>query len=556
MTSTEEAVFEKIAIRNPTKLLHVLPDCPAASKATGVRASAQRSFSSVLECVRIVLKWNDIATKDRRSTLQAILSAFSLSPSRNGNEGGDGKSKEDVQVQNQGTCESADSDASFVVSEWGAKQFMQGCEHAFAYFLNFVPCDGGGGDDDGDDEATQTQSTTAEMERWPTILALLESIYRVGEKLSLEMGAQDLRALASWRRRLGKQQKLISQSARGFLRQSWSSALRSDGHEEEEEYGGEGEERGPGAVPPLVAGGWKGRTNDLAEAIRLCVTYAADPLAEIQSFANDAFTRIVTIPTGKDNARPLDDLPSMSGLTLGTWYKTLWDIVQVRWKYVSTAAKSCRSVGVGVDDNTGGRRMKKVVPALLPTQHHNTTNEATDSIIKESLACCATFNHLVSLISMHARRTVILNTAAKEGAIFLEGVLRSTLSFWRDAFPTHTDPVIECIKSIQKGTRKLNVLCTEGKIRRDMSVVARISRLKKAIESFVNESYLLMVDRAPWLLKNFGELKHKDLDGNLVTSSQLFPQAGVSEEGEEEEEEGEEEDEVEGEEGDEDEAEG
>ena len=66
-----------------------------------------------------------------------------------------------------------------------------------------------------------------------------------------------------------------------------------------------------------------------------------------------------------------------------------------------------------------------------------------------------------------------------------------------------------------------------------MNVVLRVSRLKKAIESFINESYLLVSGRAPDLTVEFGELKHRDLQGN-EQASQMFPHAEEEEEEEEE----------------------
>jgi fanconi anemia group D2 protein len=99
------------------------------------------------------------------------------------------------------------------------------------------------------------------------------------------------------------------------------------------------------------------------------------------------------------------------------------------------------------------------------------------------------------------------------------------------------------VKVIQKSTRSLNTLCAEGKVRGDMNVVLRVSRLKKGIESFINESYLLLSDLAPELSMEFGELKHKDLQGNALATSQMFPHAEEEEEVVEEEEEMEEEEE-------------
>jgi hypothetical protein len=69
-----------------------------------------------------------------------------------------------------------------------------------------------------------------------------------------------------------------------------------------------------------------------------------------------------------------------------------------------------------------------------------------------------------------------------------------------------------------------------------MNVVLRVSRLRKGIESFINESYLLLSGVAPDLTVEFGELKHKDLQGNAL-NSQMFPHAAAGEEEEAEAEE-------------------
>jgi hypothetical protein len=103
---------------------------------------------------------------------------------------------------------------------------------------------------------------------------------------------------------------------------------------------------------------------------------------------------------------------------------------------------------------------------------------------------------------------------------------------------TNPNPVLSYyvqIKVVQKATRSLNILCAEGKVRGDMNVVLRVSRLKKGIESFINESYLLLSGLAPELSVEFGELKHRDLQGNALQTSQMFPHAEEEEEEEEEE---------------------
>lgn len=97
--------------------------------------------------------------------------------------------------------------------------------------------------------------------------------------------------------------------------------------------------------------------------------------------------------------------------------------------------------------------------------------------------------------------------------------------------PSHL-PLLQ-VKTVQKGTRLLHTLCAEGKTRRDMALTARVPQLKRTMERFVLGVVAFLRERDPGLVVSWGELKHKDLAGNTLHSSQMYPDQGEDEDDEE-----------------------
>ena len=365
-----------------SSLLKVLPDCMAAKRATSPTAAASRVLSGVLECTRVLFSYHEITSKDHRNVLQAVISAFGPLSASAPQPGSNPAA----------TSDSGGSAGSFVLSQWGSAQFISGCSHAFKYHLMLAP-----------GAAEEDAPTAAEMARWPSVLAVLEALLHVGEKLAAE-DVSDAKLVASWAKLLGAMRKNLSKSAGLMLQQRWPTASVDGCHSAAE---------GP-------AGGWKGRTAPLSEAIRLSVVYSTAPLDQITDYVTRGLLEVTSVPTGKENSEPLEDWPSLSGTTLGTWYKCLWDALQNRWKDVSAAAKSSAKAA-------------------------NAAPEAVSTIAQGVSGCCALFNDMVVVVKQHERRSVVLNAAAKGGAVFLEGVLR-VLPFWKEVISDHREAVIDAVR--------------------------------------------------------------------------------------------------------------
>ena len=86
------------------------------------------------------------------------------------------------------------------------------------------------------------------------------------------------------------------------------------------------------------------------------------------------------------------------------------------------------------------------------------------------------------------------------------------------------------MKTVQKGTRMLHSLCDDGKKRKDTVITARVPRLKRDIDKWIMGATAFLKEEA--LDVTLGELKHRDLAGNVLVSSQIYPEASAPEEDE------------------------
>ena len=147
--------------------------------------------------------------------------------------------------------------------------------------------------------------------------------------------------------------------------------------------------------------------------------YHTQPLQRLEAYVTTGLMEVPPAPTGKENSEPLEDLPSLSGVTLPTWYKSLWQVLQNQWKNITAAAKSSGKAA-------------------------NAAPEAISAIATGIVECCTAFNSIVAVVKHHDRRAVVLNAAAKGGGVFIEGVLR-VMPFWKEVFHDQRQPVIESV---------------------------------------------------------------------------------------------------------------
>lgn len=92
------------------------------------------------------------------------------------------------------------------------------------------------------------------------------------------------------------------------------------------------------------------------------------------------------------------------------------------------------------------------------------------------------------------------------------------------AFMEHGSEINDIIKEVQRGTRLLQTICAEAKAKKMLNVARLVPGAKKILEGFLCQMKVVAVmtkqEAALWV----GNLKHKDMQGNVVSSQEAASQ--------------------------------
>jgi len=143
------------------------------------------------------------------------------------------------------------------------------------------------------------------------------------------------------------------------------------------------------------------------------------------------------------------------------------------------------------------------------------------------------FQCLIELTKIKAHR-VMLSISLKQGKSFVDLFL-STISLLATHFLEYKDHIRAILRTLQSSTRILQNLCAHAKVQKDRSLTNIVPSLRKVLETLIFKVKGLL--QANNVLNAFGvgSLKHRNLQGEVV-SSQLPPDEDDKEEEEEEEE--------------------
>ncbi|CAN1160306.1 Fanconi anemia group D2 protein [Linum perenne] len=134
-------------------------------------------------------------------------------------------------------------------------------------------------------------------------------------------------------------------------------------------------------------------------------------------------------------------------------------------------------------------------------------------------------NVVVSLVNMcrlHDKVNVRA-MAVKYGGKFVDTFLKA-FDFLEAHFQSHSEVIIELLKEIQKATRTIQTVCSEAKGMKQTVVTCKIPGTKRSMERLLFRVKGLLQTTATATGRTFwiGNLKHKDLSGQVV-SSQVYP---------------------------------
>ncbi|XP_043702238.1 Fanconi anemia group D2 protein homolog isoform X2 [Telopea speciosissima] len=131
-------------------------------------------------------------------------------------------------------------------------------------------------------------------------------------------------------------------------------------------------------------------------------------------------------------------------------------------------------------------------------------------------------NVVVSLVNVcrtHDKVTVHA-MAVKYGGKFVDSFLK-VFDFLQTHFQAHNDTIIQLVKELQKATRTIQTLCSEAKGLKQTTITTKIPATKRSLERFLFQVKALLHNTSNGCSFWMGNLKHKDLSGQVV-SSQLF----------------------------------
>ncbi|OVA07427.1 hypothetical protein BVC80_8713g9 [Macleaya cordata] len=131
-------------------------------------------------------------------------------------------------------------------------------------------------------------------------------------------------------------------------------------------------------------------------------------------------------------------------------------------------------------------------------------------------------NVVVSLVNMcktHDKVNVHAMTV-KYGGKFVDSFLK-VFDFLEAHFQVQGDIIIQLVKELQKATRTIQTLCSEAKGSRRTMITTKIPATKRSMERFLFRVKALLHNTSSGCTFWMGNLKHKDLFGQVV-SSQVY----------------------------------
>ncbi|KAF9592495.1 hypothetical protein IFM89_015066 [Coptis chinensis] len=131
-------------------------------------------------------------------------------------------------------------------------------------------------------------------------------------------------------------------------------------------------------------------------------------------------------------------------------------------------------------------------------------------------------NVVVSLVNMcKAHDKVAVHAlAVKYGGKFVDSFLK-VFDFLQAHFQVHGEIIIQLLKELQKATRTIQTLCSEAKGSKRTMITTKIPAAKRSMERFLFRVKALLHNTSNGCTFWMGNLKHKDLFGQVV-SSQLY----------------------------------
>ncbi|KAJ4980681.1 hypothetical protein NE237_031518 [Protea cynaroides] len=240
--------------------------------------------------------------------------------------------------------------------------------------------------------------------------------------------------------------------------------------------------------------GWRNKGEIIQRILQIYLKNSkstSDPLNEL------ACSILPQVPSGKTKTTQdtLHGFPTLCPATFVVWYRVLHEEnLAVLHKLV-----------------------KEVV--LLEKRKADVQHETVKGLLMRLHQSVNVVVSLVNMCRIHDKITVHA-MAVKYGGKFVDSFLK-VFDFLQTHFRAHNDTIIQLVKELQKATRTIQTLCSEAKGSKQTSITTKIPATKRSLERFLFQVKALLHNTANGCSFWMGNLKHKDLSGQVV-SSQLY----------------------------------
>ncbi|KAJ4811357.1 fanconi anemia group D2 protein [Rhynchospora pubera] len=161
----------------------------------------------------------------------------------------------------------------------------------------------------------------------------------------------------------------------------------------------------------------------------------------------------------------------------------------------------------------------KMVKEMIPKTRANSNGEAVKGLLEELHKLVNVLVSLVNICRVHDK-VAVHAMAVKYGGRFVDTFLKA-FGFLKSHFENNSNKIIEMVKGLQKATRLIQTICSEAKGSKRTMITTKIPATKKTLERLLFEVKALLHNNTTGRTFELGMLKHKDLNGQVV-SSQVY----------------------------------
>ncbi|KAJ4823344.1 hypothetical protein Tsubulata_040599 [Turnera subulata] len=239
--------------------------------------------------------------------------------------------------------------------------------------------------------------------------------------------------------------------------------------------------------------GWKNKGEVVQKIVRI---YLQNSEAKSDLLDELACSILPQVSSSRSSSEDVDHgFPTLCNATFVVWYRTLHEVnLSILNKLVKEVVHSAKS--------RAGSDPASIEKNLIQIQ------KSVDVVVS-LVNICRTYDK----VNVHAM-------AVNYGGKFVDTFLKA-FDFLQAHFQAYKELIIQLVKELQKATRTIQTLCSEAKGLKQTAITSKIPAAKRSMERYLFRVKALLHATSSGCTFWMGNLKHKDLAGQVV-SSQVY----------------------------------